>query len=373
MTGIPLPSQRALFDLPDDLCYLNAAAYTPLTHAAREAGRAGVATKATPWLRDPEAAAALADRTRAAAAALIGAAADDIAIVGAVSHAIATASRALPIPAGSRILRVAGEFPSQSLEWDRRAAETGAVLDIVPRPADGDWTQAVLQAIARPGAPPLSVAALTPLHWTDGLRIDLARIAPAVHRENAALVIDATQAVGVLPIDVRALGADFLAFPTYKWVLGPYRLAFLYAAPHRRHGEPLERNGFNCPNAAFASHARRYDMGERDDPVAIPTACAGLEQIAAWTPAAIAARLAGLTQRLAAGLSAAGLSVAPAALRVPHILGIRPPGLPPDIIERLARDRLFISLRDGNLRISPHVYNDEADIDRCVEVLMRRV
>ncbi len=368
-----LPCQKALFALPDDVCYLNAAAYTPVTRAAQAAGFAGVTFKTEPWRRDPAADAVRADRLRAAAAALIGAEADDIAIVGAISHAIATAARALPIAAGSRILRVEGEFPSQSMEWDRRAAETGAVVDIVPRPANGDWTAAVLAAITRPGAPPLSVAALTPLHWTDGLLIDLARIAPEVHRAGAALVIDATQAVGVLPVHVRALGADFLAFPTYKWVLGPYRLALLYAAPHRQHGEPLERNGFNWRNGVFAAGARRYDMGERDDPVAIPTALAGLEQVAAWTPAAIAERLRLLTDRLAAGLSDAGLPVAPAALRVPHILGLRVPGLPGDIIERLEARRLFISLRDGNLRISPHVYNDAADIDRCMEILARQI
>ena len=366
-----LPCQKPLFDLPDDLTYLNAAAFTPVTRAAQAAGFAGVTFKTEPWLRDPPADHARADRLRAAAAGLIGATADDIAIVGAISHAIATAARALPVPAGSRILRVEGEFPSQSMEWDRRAAETGAVIDIVPRPGDGDWTEAVLEAIARPGAPQLSVAALTPLHWTDGRRIDLARIAPEVHRAGAALVIDATQAVGVMPVDVLALGADFLAFPTYKWLLGPYRLAFLYAAPHRQNGEPLERNGFNFRNGVFAAGARRYDMGERDDPVAIPTAMAGLEQVAAWGQPAIAERLAMLTERLAAGLAAAGMTVAPAELRVPHILGLRLPGMPTDIVERLEARRLFISLRDGNLRISPHVYNDAEDIDRCVDVLSK--
>ena len=66
---------------------------------------------------------------------------------------------------------------------------------------------------------------MTPLHWTDGGLIDLDRLAPAVHRAGAALVIDATQAVGAVPVDVARWRPDFLAFPTYKWALGPYGVA----------------------------------------------------------------------------------------------------------------------------------------------------
>ncbi len=369
-----LPCQRHLFDMPREVAWLNAAAYGPQPRVVHDAGTQGVAVKTRPWLHDRSDAGPMSERARAAAAALIGAEPDDIAIVGSISHAIATAAQALPVAPGARILRVDREFPSQSLAWTRLAAERGAVEEIVPRPADGDWTAAVLAAVERPGALPLAVAALTPLHWTDGLRIDLAAIAPAVRRHGAALVIDATQAVGAMPIDARALDADFLAFPTYKWVLGPYSLAFLYAAPRRQTGAPLEENAFNRqldePGQPFAPGARRYDMGERTNPVAIPMAVAGLELVAGWTPAAVSARLAGLTDRLASSLQALGLPVAPKHLRVPHILGLRlPGGLPPGLIANLAAAGVHVSDREGALRVSPHAYNDEADIDRLTDAL----
>ncbi|MDT8267764.1 aminotransferase, partial [Roseomonas sp. DSM 102946] len=89
----------------------------------------------------------------------------DIAITGSVSHGIATAALNLEPPPGSRVLRVQDEFPSLCLPWDRLARQRGLVVDTVPRPADGDWTTALLEAIDRPGAAPLGVATLTPLHW----------------------------------------------------------------------------------------------------------------------------------------------------------------------------------------------------------------
>ncbi|MBC9179469.1 aminotransferase class V-fold PLP-dependent enzyme [Pseudoroseomonas ludipueritiae] len=365
-----LPSQRHLFDIPAGVAYLDGAAYSPLPRGVRAAGEAGVLTKSQPWASPRSRDNDWAERARAAAARLIGASAEDVAIVGAVSHGMGTAARNLPLPAGSRMLRVQDEFPSVSLVWDRLAAEAGAVADVVPRPEDGDWTRAVLEAIARPGAPPLAVACLTPLHWSDGAVIDLDRIAPAVHAAGAALVVDATQAVGAMPVDVARWKPDFLAFPTYKWVLGPYSLAFLYAAPHRQSGLPLEENQNNRPGGGFAPGARRYDKGERNDPIALPMAATGLELVASWGTAAVEARLRQLTDRLAQGAVALGIPVLPHALRAPHILGLRiPGGMPPGLIEALAAEKVYASDRLGVLRVSPHVWADEADCDRFLASL----
>lgn len=363
----PLACQRHAFELPDDVSYLDAAAWAPLPCAVRAAGEAGILAKSRPWAHPRDADAAWAERARAAAAGLIGAAADDIAIVGSVSHAIATAARNLALAPGGRILRVADEFPSQCHAWDRLAAERGLLVEVVPRPSNADWTAALLDAIARPGAPPLAVATLTPLHWSDGVVIDLERLAPAVRAAGAALVVDATQAVGAAPLDVSRLRPDFLAFPTYKWALGPYSLAFLYAAPHRQGGSPLEENAGNQPPA---TGARRYDKGECRDGVALPMAATGMEMVAGWGVPAVAARLRVLTDLLAEGVASMGLAVPPRALRCPHILGLRVPGgLPADLIGRLREDRVFASDRLGGLRLSPHVWANEADVARCLAAL----
>ena len=300
----PLPSQRSLFEVPSHVSYLDAAAWTPMPRCVSDASAAGLLIKRQPWAHPREAVPAWTARARTAAAALIGATPEDIAIVGSVSHAMATAARNLKPKPGGRILRVADEFPSLCCAFDRLASDHGLTVEVVARPADGDWTAALLEAIARPGAAPLAIATLTPLHWADGTLIDLGRVAPAVHAAGAALVVDATQAAGAMPLDVVRLNPDFLAFPTYKWALGPYSLAFLYAAPHRQNGVALEDNAGNRPPA---QGAHRYDRGERDDPVAMPMAATGLELITSWGMPAVSTRLRGLTDLLAAGVTAMGL------------------------------------------------------------------
>ena len=146
---------RSLFSIPRDIAYLNAAAYGPLPDVVRDAGVAGAAGKSLPWTLDRPGAEALAERVRGAAGRLIGAEAGDMAIMGSVSHAMATAGRVLAaagrVARGTRVLRVAGEQSSQALEWQRLAAAQGAVLEIVARPSDHDWTTAVLESIERAG------------------------------------------------------------------------------------------------------------------------------------------------------------------------------------------------------------------------------
>ncbi len=366
-TAAELPCQRHLFEVPDAVSYLDAAAWSPLPLAVRAAGETGLLTKSRPWDFAREAIPAWVERARAAAAGLIGAGPDDVAILGAVSQAMAVAAYNLgPVP-GGRVLRVADEFPSLRFAFDRLADARGLIVEEVARPPDGDWTAALLAAIARPGAPPLTLATLTPLHWTDGSLIDLDRLAPAIHATGAALVIDATQAVGAIPVDVARWQPDFLAFPTYKWALGPYGLAFLYAAPHRQDGTALDEH---VGNRSPVVGARRYDRGELNDPVTLPMAATGLELIAGWGIPAVAARLRGLTNRLADSLGALGLPIAPRSLRAPHILGVRPPGgLPTGLIDDLRRNAVFASERGGALRVSPHVWVTDEDLTRSVDAI----
>ncbi len=203
-----LASHRELFEVPREIAYLNNGSFTPLPRTVRAAGRRGVAAKSTPWTMNPEAIASRAEKVRAAAAGFIGAQGDDIAIVHSAAYRIATAAANLRVERSTRILLIEGEFPSLSLEWARLAEARGATLDLVRRPADGDWTAALLARIEAPGLPPVGIAALTPLVWTDGSLIDLERLAPKLRGQGAAIVVDATQGAGVLPIDVHRIGAD---------------------------------------------------------------------------------------------------------------------------------------------------------------------
>ena len=384
-----LPSQRALFDIPREICYLNAASWSPLPLATQQAGRVGVARKGQPWLIDSALPGRQYERARGAAARLINANADDVALISSVSYGVAAAAKLLAVPAASRVLVLENDHSSAVLEWTTRAPAEKFTVEIVPRPDDGDWTAAVLAAIERPDAPPVGLASLSSVHWSDGGLLDMDRVAAALRAQGAMLLVDATHAVGVMKIDVKRLDPDFLVFPTYKWLLGPYGRAFLYIAKRRQDGVPLEQTSYGrraisseheryYRDLEFVGGARRFDMGERDHFISLEMASIGMEMMAEWGCEAVAERLRLLTQRLADALRDCGVlrngsvMVSDAARRAPHILSLRfPAGMPRHLIEQLAAERVYVAPRVGRMRISPHVYNDEEDVDRFVATFRR--
>jgi len=275
------------------------------------------------------------------------------------------------------------DHSSAVLEWTTRAPSGRFTVEVVPRPGDGDWTAAVLAAIERPGAPAVGLASISSVHWSDGGVVDMDRVGAALRRHGAMLLVDATHAAGVMPIDVRSLDPDFLVFPTYKWLLGPYARAFLYVAKRRQDGVPLEQTSYGrraitseqesyYRDTEFVAGARRFDMGERDHFISLEMASIGMEMMAQWGCEAVRERLRGLTARLADQLRNDGVTIPDAAVRAPHILSLQlPAGMPARLIERLAAERVYVAPRVGRVRISPHVYNDEEDIDRFVATFRR--
>ncbi len=374
-----LPCQRALFDMPREVCYLTAASWTPLPLAGQEAGRAAVGRKGRPWLVEPGLPAREYERARTAAARLLDVDPADMAIVSSVSYGVAVAGKALAIPPGSRVLLMQDDHSSPMLEWITRAPAQGFTVETVKQPEDGDWTAALLAAIERPGAAPLSLASFSSLHWSDGCLVDLPRVAAALRKQGAAWLIDATQSAGVIAMDVRTLDPDFVVFPTYKWALGPYGRAFLYIARRRQDAIPLEQTGAGrraitsetapyLKDIHYVSGGRRFDMGERDHFISLEMASIGMEMVAGWGPAAIGERLRMLTDRMVEGLRNSGVRIADRRLRAPHVLSLRfPDGMPEQLVERLAAAGVHVAARLGRLRISPHVYNDEADVDRFID------
>src|SRR5215468_2755200 len=146
-----LPSQRALFDIPRHICYLNAASYSPLPLRTLEAGRAAVGRKGTPWKLPASFAGEQHDRARLAAARLINAEPADIALIPSISYGVATAAKLLTIDRGTRVIVLENDHSSPVLEWRTRAEAQGFTVETVRQPDDGDWTAAVLECIERTG------------------------------------------------------------------------------------------------------------------------------------------------------------------------------------------------------------------------------
>ena len=372
-----LPNQRHLFEIPDEITYLNCAYMSPLLRAAREAGEAALARKSTPWQIKSGDFFAESEAARRLFADLISSDPDGIAITPSASYGLSLAAANLPVGPGQRIVMLEDQFPSNVYPWMDLADRGGGTIDVVARPLDFDWTRGLLERIDERTA----VVAVPHYHWTDGSLVDLERVSERTRAVGAALVVDATQSLGAAPLDLGRVRPDFLAAASYKWLLGPYSLGFLYAAPERREGRPLEFNwiarqgsedfsGLVHYRDGFQPGARRYDVGERSNFALIPAAMAALEQIRAWQVEEIAATLAELCSHIERQASQLGLLTPPSERRAPHLIGLRSASkLPSGLPERLESARIFVSVRGSSIRVSPHLYNTREEVDRLFGVL----
>ncbi|HEX8062304.1 MAG TPA: aminotransferase class V-fold PLP-dependent enzyme [Allosphingosinicella sp.] len=373
-----LPCQRALFDIPEGTAYLDCAKMSPLSRAAIEAGRLGLERKAHPWHVRAEHFFDESEAVRGLFAQLIGAEPEDVAIIPSVSYGMATVMANVPVGAGQKIVTLEGDFPSGILASRALAKRAEARVVAVARPEEASWTAAILEAID--GGTALVVAPHT--HWVCGTLIDLEAIGRRCRSVGAALVLDTTQSTGALPLDLAAVDPDYLVATSYKWLMGPYSLGFLYVAPRHQQGRPLEEAWIVRRNAqdfrslsdyeeGFAAGARRFDMGERANFALLPVAAEAIRQLLEWGVADIAETLGAATARIEAGLAQRGVTAQQG--RAPHFLSVRfPGGLPEGIEDRLARADVHVSLRGERMRITPHLYNDEGDGLRLIEALWPR-
>ena len=372
---MPIPPQRHLFDLPRDICYLNAAYMTPFPKDFAAIGDRVVATNMHPWEVGPADFFTGSERVRTLAARIFDAEAEAIALVPAVSYAVATAARNLPLARGEIILTLAEEFPSNYYGWQRMAEERGARVEILDGPPERDWTAAVLEAIDRHGAR-IALVAVPHVHWSSGVILDLAAIRAATRAVGAALFLDLTQSLGAVPVSMRALDPDYAVAAGYKWLFGPYALGYLYVAERWRHGRPLEENWIARAGSedfsrlvdyshAYQPGARRFDMGERSNFLLMPFAEAALTRVLDWGVDAIAGSLAALNGRLIAAMQEAGFVATPADRRSPHLIAVRHPEEESGAIAaRWHEAGLRISVRGKWIRIAPHLWIDAADESR---------
>lgn len=372
-----LPSQRHLFDIPEGVAYLNCAYFPPMPRPVREAGRRALDGAASPWNTGSSDFFEPGEGLRESFARLIGGDADGVALVPSVSYGASVAARSLPVGPGRTVVMVEEEFPSDVYPWRDKLAREGGEIVVVPRPSAGTWTEGFLEAIDDRTA----VVVAQACHWTDGSAVDLVAVGGAARSVGSALVVDLSQSLGASPFDVTAVQPDFVITVGYKWQMGPYSFGYLWASERRRDGSGIEatwagRKGSDDFNRLvdytdeLRAGARRFDAGESANFILLPMAKAALNLIHEWQPERVAASLAPLTDRVEEGARELGLHPVPAADRLPHLIGVRfPMGEPPGLRERLADDRVFVSLRANAVRVAPHLYNDEADVARLLEVL----
>jgi len=372
-----IPPQRHLFDIPEDITYLNNAYMGPLMHKVVTAMQAGLDGKVQPWTYTSEDFFTYAEQARGLAAQIYGTQADNIAIVPSASYGLQIAANALPLGEGKNILVLEDQFPSNIYPWQIKAARESGHVIILPTPADDDWTSVLLAAIDEN----TDIVAAPQTHWTNGATLELPLIRAALDKVGGTLVLDLTQSLGAQPFDMAAIRPDFVVAATYKWLMGPYSMGFLYIDPKWQDADPLEHNWMNRAGSEdfagltryqdeFQPGARRFDMGEKSNASQLSGASAAMTQILDWGVENIAETLRAKTDFIAEAL--AGTDIFPVArhLRAPHYLGLRfAGGIPDGLLAELSAKNIFVSVRGSSMRVTPHLYTTEADISRLIDAL----
>lgn len=374
----PIERARDLFEIPEDVTYLNCANMAPQLRSITEVGLRAVRQKANPWKLSAADWFSGAEQLRTLAARVLGADPDGVALVPAASYGIATAAANLPLSSGQTIVLLHHEFPSNVYAWRELAKKRGARVVVVQREANASWTEALETAMDKN----TGIVAVPQCHWVDGSKIDLEYIAGRSRAIGAALVIDASQSLGACPLDLSRVQPDFLVAVGYKWLLGPYGLGYLYVDPRwRDSGAPLEQSWLTRAGSEdfarlvdytdeYRPGARRFDMGEFPQFVLAPMAIAALQQILSWEINRIEQTLSSLTRRVALHAQEEGYDVPPESDRCGHMIGIRPKlGVMPNLSTFLRQANVFVSVRGDSIRVAPHVYNNVGDVDRLFEVL----
>jgi selenocysteine lyase/cysteine desulfurase len=372
-----LGDQRGLFEMPEEVAYLNCAYMSPQLRSVREIGERAVARKSRPWEITPNDFFEDAEKSRVLFARLIGGEADGVALIPSVSYGMAVAAANVKVEPGENILLLEEQFPSNVYPWRELAKHSGAQLVTVPRPADHDWTSVVLEYVDEKAA----VVAVPNCHWTDGALVDLARVGERARQAGAALVVDAIQSLGAHPFDLAEVRPDFLVASAYKWLLGPYGVGFMYVGEEYREGAPIEHNWINRRGSedfsglidyqdAFQPGARRYDVGERSNFVLLPMANEALRQILDWGVKNVSETIGELTDLIEEEAGKRGIEAVPAKRRGRHMIGLRLGSqAPEDLAARLAAKRVFVSVRGESVRVSPHLYNTKESVDRLFAAL----
>jgi len=296
---------------------------------------------------------AIAGAVRARVARLAHVKADDVGFAASTTEALNLIAHSLPVTRGDRVVLMADEFPSVRAAADILAARGATLVELQ---AVDEMTRTTVLADAASGA---RYVLASHVHWETGTKIDLAALKTACGA-GALLVVDGIQALG--GTDVDAGHADAYVASVFKWLISGFGLAIAITSPALREVlEPVFRGYANpAPSRALAySHANYPGLATLDGSLAY------MEEIG-W--AAIFARNRELVARLREKLTGFDIATPPGAAG--SILSLRLPD-PAAVAMRLSQAGASVEARGAHLRVSPHFYNDETDIDRFAELMLQ--
>jgi selenocysteine lyase/cysteine desulfurase len=328
------------------------------------------------------------ERLRGKLGQLVGAKAEDIALIAGTTRGISDLALCLPWRPGDRLVLFEGEFPANVGPWQRAAELFGLRVDFVPMARAVEDEASFLEPLQRLLQGGVRLVAVSAVQFQTGLTMPLAAIARLCRAHGAELCVDAIQACGAMPLDAPALGIDYLVTGAHKWLLGLEGVGFLYAKPERARALLPRTAGWlsheDGASFLFAGPGHlRYDRpikqsvqmleGSSSSTVGFAALEAAVEPLLELGPAAILEHLARYHDVLEPGLVARGF-VSRRATRHDGrsgILSVVPPaGLSAtELVLKLRERGVFASMPDGLLRFAPHFPNALSEIETVLGAL----
>lgn len=331
---------------------------------------------------------------RPAAARLINAHEDEIALVESTTHGLSLAANAIPLERGDRVLLCDLEFMQVAIPWVQKKKE-GIEIDVVPN--RGGETH--IEDFASRLGPRTRVVAISSVQWTNGYRLDLAALSRLCRDRKVWLVVDAIQQLGTIPLDVQQTPVDILTCGGHKWLNAPFGCGFLYLrgdlpaqlrpslAGYLSVQDPPGGWGeyFQAPTTApvqdysFVAAARRFENGGTGNYPGAVGLAASLNLIHSLGQQAIAGHVLSLTDQLIAGLDRLGITVVTPRARehrsgiVTFSVGSAEDNL--RLMNRLLEKKILVSVRYtsnvGGVRVSCHLYNSGEDVETLLAEVKR--
>lgn len=368
----------------EDATYLNLAGQSPMPKVSLRAIQSALADKKYPHHRTDAVFYEIPNRIRANIAQLIGAKSDEIAITTGASAGVTAVAYALDWKSGDEVITAAREFPLQYTIWKPMEERVGLKVKIVA-PRDRFLQADDLIAAMTPNTRLVSVSLV---RFDDASLLDAKRVAAACHAQGALLLLDVSQGCGAIPMNVHELGADFLVCAGYKWLFGPFGTGFFWI----RH-ELLSRvrpapfywmavagsDNFaklNFADPKPADSAKRWDAPEwashfNFNLVGLDASLEFVLRMGAETVERHNRELIELMYARLPKDRCVSASPMDAAKRGPYgCFAARTPEKTAELYHKLRAENVIVSLREGNIRVSPHLYNTERDIDRLVSVVI---
>jgi cysteine desulfurase/selenocysteine lyase len=368
---------RSLFEITKTKTFLNNASHGPHPESARRAMVDYFARRATNDIPEEELGVAL-EQTRDEAARLVRAPRQTVSIVGNTTVGLSLITAAYPFEPGDEVLVLDRCFPSAVLPW-LNLRDRGVEVRLVPADPYPDVERAL--DMVTPGT---RLLAASWVRFFDGYRIDLAEWAAALHDRGVRFVVDGMQGLGVIDVDVSAVGVDAVAAGGAKWLLSPCGTGLLYIAPEFRREltmpfagwmQMIDWEGFDF------GHFLDYDVNDPGDGRAFEFGTypfgllfgmrESLRLLNEVCTANIERYVLGLLDRLVERVEAIPGCGVRSDLSPTHRSGIVSLGTPDPKAdtERLIANNVIVSYREGGVRVSPHLFNNEDDIERFIDVL----